>query len=514
MPTSKPKSFFVGPAKIPQPKTLSTPPVKNPPQPQPFRPRCVSNPVADAQSNFLKTVATHREQFRQFLRSSLALLDNDIVEIVVKEFDNHCTCENRVVESSSHYLATATRNRILPELRHFQFILDASETNCTPECVQAITVQREVAISQSRTNDLSAIGMPPEKGGIRPGSQVDLTLLGGVNDLLAWGEDFRDTLVTAYRNGESTGIDQPNLDESLEGTGKRSISNRPSTAPLRRRQPPVGGGFIRGLHSGSSEADQRNIYTTTSTTTGMLSTSTLSTTSRQRPSSAKNIRKRRSNPPNHEKPETRRLLRQTLGSYYSHDRPGAATNSTNLGSLLTSSSSGYNTGVRHPMPIVRRTRQISNPNNALRRRAKHRAKNNIDLANYNAFHARPMLRGGSNFEGPRRRQIPRSSSTSTIDMQKRNLLRGLDLNLDNGEMEMDMEIQSYGKDRSNHTNDGKISTRKQQRKHRNNNNPSSFAISKGLQAAKSRHGKQKKKHQKKSLHSPPAMSGWEAGGGV
>ena len=97
-------------------------------------------------------------------------------------------------------------------------------------------------------------------------------------------------------------------------------------------------------------------------------------------------------------------------------------------------------------------------------------------------------------------------------MQKRNLLRGLDLNLDNGKMEMDMEIQSYGKDKSNHTNDGKTSTRKQQRKHRNKNNPSSFEISKGLQAAKSRHGKQKKKHQKKSLHSPPTMSGWEGGG--
>jgi hypothetical protein len=487
---SKKKSFFVGPAKTVSIEKQNNPAPSKPSKRVQRRPR--SDPVADAQSIYLKNVESHREHFRKFLRGSLALLDKDIVETVVKEFDSHCACEDRVVESASHYLATATRNRIFPELRHFQLIVDASEATCTNECAEAITMQREMTISQNRTNDLTAIDMPPDKGGIHPGSSVDLTLLGGVNDLLSWGENFRDVLVTAYRNGESSEPTSTLLGATLNS---KSSSNRPSTAPLRRRQPPVGGGFISSLYNGLNDAQHRNIFKTLSPSIG-------------RPSSAKSTRKLKSNAATKgrgdiDKPETRRLLRQTLGSYYSHD----TTNTANLSSILTSSASGYNNGVRHAMPSVRRTQQFSNPNNVSRQRAMQRAKNNIDLANYNAFHARPMLRGAITFEGPRRRQIPRASSTSTIEMQKRSLMRGLNDSFGEEDVKQIVHIPSDSGSEVERKNGRKPQNHKKGNKKKSNNSNSSFKITKSLRAAKSRHGKKASRTISKNRNS--VITGWD-----
>ena len=128
----------------------------------------------------------------------------------------------------------------------------------------------------------------------------------------------------------------------------------------------------------------------------------------------------------------RRLLRQTLGSYYSHD--GA--DPSNLTSLLTSSGGGFRGGRGVSSPgggggVVRSGKnQMTNPNPMSRLHAKMKATNHtIDATSYNAFHSRPLIKTSSNnlkhLEGKRRRQVPRSSSTSTLDMQRRSLLRGL-----------------------------------------------------------------------------------------
>ena len=478
------QQFFVGPIKIT--KKAKTESVAAPPPKLPTKRRPRSDPVKEAQETFTSGVENHREHFRLFLRSSLALLDGDIVETVVKEFDNHCACENRAVEAASHFLATATRNRLLPELRHFQLIVDAAETSCTDECVQVIATQRQVTMQQTRADDLIAIEMPPEKGGVHPGTQVDLMLLGGVNDLLAWGEHLRDTMIIAYRAAEA-GPQQPNGRRSKEKErGLRAgmpATHRPSTAPSRRRKPPVGGGFlgISTLSGSTQDTQQRNVYTT-----GVI-----------RPASAQ---KRKQNlPPNQtvghlrmrrdeDRPQERRLLRQTLGSYYSHD--GASP--SNLSSLLTSNG-GFG-GSRHPMPAVQRTHQKNNPNRKTRQRARMRAKNKVDLAHYNAFRARPMLRGASTmtFDGPRRRQVPRSSSTSTIEMQKRHLLRGLPQESVDEHLKHTALIDSQYGDSVNMP------------KQRNGRPSSSINPSKSLQIIKNRHQTRTKK-----VKNSKDLSGWD-----
>ena len=514
-PMSKKKSFFVGPQKVvapkktePQPTTPATP--QAPPPPTRRRPR--TDPVAEAQLTFLRGVQTHREHFQHFLRSSLALLDPDIVQTIVTEFDNHCVCEDRVVESASHYLSKATRNRIIPELRHFQLIMDASETSCTEECLHEIRAQREVTISQSRTEDLEAILMPPEKGGIHAGSQVDLTLIGAVNDILVWGEQLRSALLVGYRKGEAgmtlgdaLGGGNSNSSGGSRGSGGSggsggSSTHRPSTAPLRRRKTPA----KRHFQNGATETNQhRNVYA--------------------RPASAKMTRKNNamqslprpgSDREGGNKLE-RRLLRQTLGSYYSYD----SSNSSNLNSLLSSSSSGYNSGVRHSLPSQRK----NNPNSSSKRRSKQRAKNKIDLASYNAFHASPMLRVNSSFDGPRR-SIPRSSSTSTTEMQTKSLLRGLrghnnsmDSNAERVKIEMpsgDVINRELADGFDLDNNDNNESTTSVARGHTNNNaqqrrktNADSFDRTKSLRAIKSRHGGSKKKNRKKNSGGG-SIGGW------
>ena len=410
------KQFFVGPSKlniIKQPKLSPTPiPLKPPTKRRPRR-----NPVHEAQQTFQVGVDQHREHFRHFLRSSLALLDGDIVETVIKEFDNHCSCENRAVESASHFLATATMNRVLPELRQLQLVIDAAETSCTDECVHVINQQRLVTMSQSRVDDLIAIEMPPEKGGVHPGTQVDLMLLGGVNDLLAWGEQLRDTLITAYRRAEQGPQSDLNGIQSNNGTqhGSKSSgkkSSRPSTAPSKRR-PPASGGFGGGGTQDYTGSQNRNIYGTTTKRRPQSASKKRTTTNNNNTSNHNNSNHSNSNSnSNHsnmvaslyrrdeDKPEERRLLRQTLGSYYSADN----SSSSNLNALLTSSG-GFG-GIRNPMPNVKRNKSKKNPNNYTKQRAKSRAKNQVDLAHYNAFHARPMLRRGGtasnsnlNFDG-------------------------------------------------------------------------------------------------------------------
>jgi len=123
------QQFYVGPQKINPKEDNPAPPPTTTKTPVKRRPR--TDPVAEAHQLFLRNVQAHRERFQQFLRTSLGLLDDDIVTTVVSEFESHCAAETRIVESTCRVLSTATRNRLLPELRHFQLMLDAAEQRCT-----------------------------------------------------------------------------------------------------------------------------------------------------------------------------------------------------------------------------------------------------------------------------------------------------------------------------------------------------------------------------------------------
>jgi hypothetical protein len=274
------------------------------------------DPVEGARDRFAADVDSERDAFEAFLRASLASLDGDIVGAVVQEFRHHCTREDAALVVAGDRLVDATMRRMMPELRHFQTVLDVAEARCSAGCHRVVQERRREAIGAERQRELEVLVDATRGRGapLSTASEIDLEMIGASNSLLVWLNRFRDALIPAYRaagdaaaekmaatlharkgggipvvGGEARPPPGPCSASSSSSASNKSYYQarntsksastplvkrngnkkkkkararktaagnfearaRPSTAPgKRRRQPPVGGGFL-GMGIGS-----------------------------------------------------------------------------------------------------------------------------------------------------------------------------------------------------------------------------------------------------------------------
>ena len=307
------------------------------------------DPVEEARAKFAADVGDERKAFVAFLRASLASLDKDIVDAVVEEFHHHCSREERAIEMAGDRLVDATMCRLFPELRHFQSVVDVAQSRCSSACHKIIEERRREEINADRIRELQVLieATMGQGAALRTASEIDLEIIGATNSLLVWLSKFRDTLIPAYReageaaaaslsSSSSSGIPlAPGYSQSsaLSGqsrsttvksgrasktvrkmkTGKKGkMRLRPSTAPMKRRHPPVGGGFFGvGLES-ITQADhvlsgsQFDIQATIGTALGRKKVRARGKSSMYNSFSPGKLK-------------SRHTLKQFMGSYYSHD---------------------------------------------------------------------------------------------------------------------------------------------------------------------------------------------------
>ena len=112
--------------------------------------------VCNAYNELVEKVGDERDAFRAFLRASLASLDADIVDTVCRQFDEHSQREDDAIMAAAHFLRDACKERLLPEFRYFQDLVDAAQPRCTPGVAHAADAQRRTLVSAARRTDRSA----------------------------------------------------------------------------------------------------------------------------------------------------------------------------------------------------------------------------------------------------------------------------------------------------------------------------------------------------------------------
>eukprot|EP00946_MAST-07B_sp_MAST-7B-sp1_P003787 g3787.t1 len=329
------------------------------------------DPVDRAREQFAADVDAERDAFEVFLRSCLASLDDDIVTAVVNEFRHHCTREDSALVAAGDRLVDATMDRICPELRHFQTVLNVAQARCSDECFRVVQQQREDAISEERLRELEVL-MEASRGrgaALSTPSEIDLEMIGAINSVLVWLNRFRDALIPAYREAGDAAAEKlsasikakrgggipkarprplsalsqrrrPNKSKTNKASKKHTNGNtkkavaksnsrpRPLTAPgKRRRHPPVGGGFL-GI--GSLLHGEDTLSSSTGTLFNVDAAATASIRGGRGKTAVGAEASRTAFSPG--KLKSRHFLKQASGSYYAYEDSSASNRWEGVGS--------------------------------------------------------------------------------------------------------------------------------------------------------------------------------------
>lgn len=447
------------------------------PSPSPEAMNTLDGAFATALDQYKSDMTSERSSFRDFLRSSLASLDRDIIESVVQEFDEHCARQDSCHGALMVLAKDKTLTCIHPALSAFQNIYDAGINKCSIDCRHVLRGSAHVSETsrQNLRHDLRNLSLPPEKGGLKGSSEVDLTVVGAVNDLVAWGTDLRQKLLLAYRNAGSPNAESISTLNDLatksntarKGSHRKVVTSssrstqgrkRPTTAPSKRRNlprhPPVGGGFL-----GTSNLDGMHAHL------GSVSG------------------------------KTRHLMRKAMGSYYAHDaalpvRSGA------LESRIRPASAHSSRGRR------RGNRPMSGIN-----KFDHGQGSRLPARTRPALQASSSSPGLSRVDNFRRR--PRTASSDALSAKtRRNLLVGLGL-VDQGGVIGGAEL---GESAAESPNTGKSpGPRGSMIRKRQKASPAKGKLRSGLRRKSARQKGSSKLHRSQRVTSPDlAVSGWSS----
>eukprot|EP00949_MAST-11_sp_MAST-11-sp1_P004372 g4372.t1 len=212
--------------------------------------------VSSALDEHVKSLNQHREKFRTFIRKVLSVMDQDIIDSIVKEFDGCAAREDTTMGTTALRIREETMSSTMSHLRGFHTVMQNVESRCSEPCRRVLVEERERISKGSEA--LRSLQMSPENGGVHDGSEVDLIALSSVNDLLQWAQNLRGRLLVAYRQGQEDEMETIQAGVEASESRERAMPEplkqkpRPISGKLRSpgRRPPVGGGFQSSFRSG------------------------------------------------------------------------------------------------------------------------------------------------------------------------------------------------------------------------------------------------------------------------
>ena len=304
-----------------------------------------------------------RNEFRDFLRSTLSVLEEDIVENIVRVYDHHCSQEDDVLTATLLVAKDNVEKKYFPFVRTFQSSINEASNVCSKPCLAAIQSEH---INYKGLKSKTLVNLN-ENNKSTPGSswrEGDLQIIGALNDLVSWGQSLRQTMLSHYR-GHVDAVEKKQTivqNKKLKPlTNSKKAKKRPSTAgKLRKptRRPPVGGGFHSSFSvegdalstMGLGEAAPgSNINFNKSSSMGAGYT----------PGDGRE-RNRIMHHANEMRYKSRNMLRQAMGSYYNFDdstgRQGG--NYPNPFSVATASNRKINNAFKAKRPL--RNKSINN----------------------------------------------------------------------------------------------------------------------------------------------------------
>ena len=77
-------------------------------------------------------------EFRDFLRSTLSVLEEDIVENIVRVYDHHCSQEDDVLTATLLVAKDNVEKKYFPFVRTFQSSMNEASNVCSKPCLAAI----------------------------------------------------------------------------------------------------------------------------------------------------------------------------------------------------------------------------------------------------------------------------------------------------------------------------------------------------------------------------------------
>ena len=217
-----------------------------------------------------------RNDYKLFLQQSLSILDQDIIDRIINVYDVHSAREDDVVTANLLMIQDLTERSHLPFVRNFRNLVNESVKYSSRECAEVVARQHEAPL-MTPNSQLIQCGVGNEEPTWREG---DLQLIGALNDLVTWGQRFRQEVLNRYRDHIEKEDKQATVSvnvglEPLSGfrkdgrnsagvspaLGKVRVKKRPATAGAVRspaRRPPVGGGFRSEPVEGLDLAFQSN----------------------------------------------------------------------------------------------------------------------------------------------------------------------------------------------------------------------------------------------------------------
>lgn len=138
-----------------------------------------------------------RNEFRDFLRSTLSVLEEDIVENIIRVYDHHCSQEDDVLTATLLVAKDNVEKKYFPFVRTFQSSLNEASNVCSKPCLAAI---RNEHINYKGLKSKTLVNSN-ENNTNTPASwrEGDLQIIGALNDLVSWGQSLRQTMLSHYR---------------------------------------------------------------------------------------------------------------------------------------------------------------------------------------------------------------------------------------------------------------------------------------------------------------------------
>jgi hypothetical protein len=284
----------------------------------------VETEAEDIMQGVRKTQSNIRNEFRSFLRSTLSVLEEDIVENIIHVYNHHCTQEDDVLAASLLVAKDNIEKKYFPFIRTFQSSLNEASRVCSKPCLATIKKEHENFKGLKSQNIVHFEGENNSKT-TSTWREGDLQIIGSLNDMISWGQSLRQVMLSHYRGHVEAVEKKKNLLQNkklkpLLTDMNKKTRKRPSTAgKLRKpnRRPPVGGGFRSSFSiEGDALATMGMGETLPNKGISIYKNISMGAGYTAGDGRRKNQVMQRANEMRH---QSRTMLRNVLGSYYNFD---------------------------------------------------------------------------------------------------------------------------------------------------------------------------------------------------
>ena len=185
-----------------------------------------------------------RNEFRDFLRSTLSVLEEDIVENIVRVYDHHCSQEDDVLTATLLVAKDNVEKKYFPFVRTFQSSINEASNVCSKPCLAAIQ-NEHINYKGLKSKTLVNLNENDKSHQLIVEKEIFKLLAHSTTWFL--GSKSRQTMLV-YR-GHVDAVEKQTIVQNKKLkplTNSKKTKKRPSTAgKLRKptRRPPVGGGF-------------------------------------------------------------------------------------------------------------------------------------------------------------------------------------------------------------------------------------------------------------------------------